>query len=166
AILAFAQGMVNHAAGALGKSERCAHALHAGGKPSKQRAIGLADERRGFLDGLGQRDVLASDLRAARRQLAVEAADRPPATVLEDLQPAVVVLDLEIIAQHAAKRTSDVLEHFMHFALARGLARARILHAVRTPSRSAIRKHGRDRNSTPGTKPVPLAVAQIGQDSK
>src|SRR4029077_11586640 len=88
--------------------------------------------------------------------LAFEAADRPPATVLEDLQRAVVVLDLEIVAQHAAKRTGDVFEHFLHFALARGFARARILHAVRTPSQSARRKHGRDRNSTHRDEASPL----------
>src|SRR6476659_4679128 len=146
--------MIDHAAGTLGEGKRRAHALNAGGKPAKQGIVGLADERRCFLDRFGEGDVLASDLRAARRQLAFEAADRPPASVLEDLQRAVVILDFEIVAQHAAKRTSYVFEHFMHFALARGLARARILHAVRTPSRSARRKHGRDRNSTPGTKPV------------
>jgi hypothetical protein len=111
--------MVDHAAGALGKRECRAHSLNAGREPAEQRTIGLGDERCGFLDSFGERDVLAFDLRAAWRQLAFKAADGPPTTILEDLQRAVVVLDLEIVAQHAAKRTGDVLEHFINFGLAR-----------------------------------------------
>ena len=53
----------------------------------------------------------------------------------------------------------------MGCAPASGLARALILHAVRTPSQSARRKHGRDRNSTHRDEASPLVSSANWEDA-
>ena len=67
AVLRLAQGVIDDAARALGERHHRAHALDVGGKPAIERKLGLADQLGRFLDGLGEVDVLAADLRARRR---------------------------------------------------------------------------------------------------
>ena len=164
---AFAQGMIDHAAGTLGERKRRAHALNVGGKPAKQGTVGLADERRGFLDRFGEGDVLASDLRAARRQLAFEAADRPPAAVLEDLQRAVVVRSTSRSSHSMPQNGQATFSNT--FCISRSPAALRALefcmplephHKAREESTGGTATQLQGRNLSP------LAVAQIGQDSK
>ena len=67
AVLRLAQGVIDDAARALGERHHRAHAFDIGGEPAEQGQLGLANELGGFLDGLGEIDVLAADLRAGRR---------------------------------------------------------------------------------------------------
>ena len=112
AVLRLAEGMIDDAARALGKRHHRAHALDVGGKPAIKGELGLADQLGRFLDGLGEIDILAFDLGARRRELALEAGDRLAIAILQNLQPLVGALDGEVVAQHPAKRAGDVLEQF------------------------------------------------------
>ena len=126
--LGFAEGVIDDAAGAIGERQRRAHALDVGAEPAIERQLRLADQGRGRFDGVGERRILAPHLGTCRRKLALEAGGRPGAAILQHLQPVAVTLDLEIVAEHPAKRAGHVLEQFGLGALAAGLARGKIRH--------------------------------------
>ncbi len=76
AVLRLAQGVIDDAARAFGERHHRAHAFDVGGKPAIHRQLRLADQLGSRVDRLGEIDILAFDLRARRREFALEAGDR------------------------------------------------------------------------------------------
>ena len=129
-ILPLAQGMVDDAAAPLGKRHRRAHAVDVGGEPAKERQLGTLDQRRGGLDGLIERHLLAGDHGRRLRQRPLKSGDRFAATIVADLELAAFARDIDVVAQHAAKRACHILEQLGRSAAARGVARGRSRHEV------------------------------------
>src|SRR5690606_10619944 len=81
-------------------------------KPAIERKHGLTNELRRLGDRLAKRDVLARDFGPRRRQHSFEASDRAATARLANLETVSPAFDLEIVADHAAKRARDILKQF------------------------------------------------------